>query len=163
MPIDLSQVDWLYVALLAIFVFVTTFVGGVLSFGRRWTAASAVSFAVRGTVRVLDLLPAPRAGAAGDQFAGYHHHYGSGAVCARCSGSAAKAAQSGHRYYPAQPGHRRHAPGGTGCSARGSCNSTRRAGAFARSPGALGLQATVRMMFSQDVKSIAGEEGKRAA
>jgi hypothetical protein len=40
MPIDLSQVDWLYVALLAIFVFVTTFVGGVLSFGHRWTGAT---------------------------------------------------------------------------------------------------------------------------
>jgi len=41
MPIDLSQVDWLYVALLAIFVFVTTYVGGFLAFGRRWTAALA--------------------------------------------------------------------------------------------------------------------------
>src|SRR5215813_9827485 len=40
MPIDLSQVDWLYVAVLAIFVFVTTFVGGVLSFGHRWTGAT---------------------------------------------------------------------------------------------------------------------------
>ena len=40
MPIDLGQVDWLYVAVLAIFVFVTTFVGGVLSFGHRWTGAT---------------------------------------------------------------------------------------------------------------------------
>ena len=40
MPIDLAQVDWLYVVVLAIFVFVTTFVGGVLSFGHRWTAAT---------------------------------------------------------------------------------------------------------------------------
>jgi hypothetical protein len=40
MPIDLVQVDWLYVAVLAIFVFVTTFVGGVLSFGHRWTGAT---------------------------------------------------------------------------------------------------------------------------
>jgi len=40
MPIDLSQVDWLYVAVLAIFVFLTTFVGGVLSFGHRWTGAT---------------------------------------------------------------------------------------------------------------------------
>lgn len=48
MPIDLGQVDWLYVALLAIFVFVTTFVAGVLSFGHRWTGAtlSALLFAV---------------------------------------------------------------------------------------------------------------------
>jgi hypothetical protein len=41
MPIDLSQVDWLYVALLAIFVFVTAYVGAFLAFGRRWTAALA--------------------------------------------------------------------------------------------------------------------------
>jgi hypothetical protein len=40
MPIDLGQVDWLYVVLLAIFVFVTTFVAGVLSFGRRWIGAT---------------------------------------------------------------------------------------------------------------------------
>ena len=40
MPIDLGQVDWLYVVLLAIFVFVTTFVGGVLSFGRHWIGAT---------------------------------------------------------------------------------------------------------------------------
>jgi hypothetical protein len=40
MPIDLGQVDWLYVAVLAIFVFVTTLVGGVLSFGHRWTGAT---------------------------------------------------------------------------------------------------------------------------
>ncbi|HET7165149.1 MAG TPA: hypothetical protein VFI94_08395 [Pseudolabrys sp.] len=41
MPIDLGQVDWLYVALLAVFVFVTTYVGGFLAFGRRWMAALA--------------------------------------------------------------------------------------------------------------------------
>src|SRR5262249_60029147 len=40
MPIDLSQVDWLYVIVLAIFVFAATYVGGVLSFGRRWIAAT---------------------------------------------------------------------------------------------------------------------------
>jgi len=39
MPIDLAQVDWLYVAVLTVFVLVTTFVGSVLSFGHRWTAA----------------------------------------------------------------------------------------------------------------------------
>jgi hypothetical protein len=39
MPIDLAQVDWLYVAVLAVFVLVTTFVGSVLSFGHRWTAS----------------------------------------------------------------------------------------------------------------------------
>ena len=40
MPIDLSQVDWLYVIVLAILVFAATYVGGVLSFGRRWIAAT---------------------------------------------------------------------------------------------------------------------------
>ena len=40
MPIDLSQVDWLYVVVLAIFVFAATYVGGVLSFGRRWIGAT---------------------------------------------------------------------------------------------------------------------------
>jgi hypothetical protein len=40
MPIDLSQVDWLYVVVLAILVFVATYVGGLLSFGRRWTGAT---------------------------------------------------------------------------------------------------------------------------
>src|SRR5215475_8244743 len=47
MPIDLAQVDWLYVAILAVFVFVTTLVGSLLSFGHRWTAStlSALLFA----------------------------------------------------------------------------------------------------------------------
>jgi hypothetical protein len=40
MPIDLSQVDWLYVVVLGILVFVSTIVGGVVSFGHRWTAAT---------------------------------------------------------------------------------------------------------------------------
>jgi len=48
MPIDLAQVDWLYTALLAVFVFAATFVGNLLSFNRRGTAAvlSAVLFSV---------------------------------------------------------------------------------------------------------------------
>jgi hypothetical protein len=48
MPIDLAQVDWLYVILLAVFVAISTFLGGLLSFSRRGTAAmlSAVLFAV---------------------------------------------------------------------------------------------------------------------
>ncbi len=47
MPIDLAQVDWLYVILLAVFVAVSTYLGGLLSFSRRGTAAmlSAVLFA----------------------------------------------------------------------------------------------------------------------
>jgi len=47
MPIDLAQVDWLYVILLAVFVAVSTFLGELLSFRHRGTAAvlSAVFFA----------------------------------------------------------------------------------------------------------------------
>ena len=39
MPIDLGQVDWLYVAVLAVFVFVTNIVANLLSFGSRVRAA----------------------------------------------------------------------------------------------------------------------------
>ena len=46
MPIDLTQVDWLYVVVLAVFVALATFVGNLLSFNRRGTGAilSAVLF-----------------------------------------------------------------------------------------------------------------------
>ena len=46
MPIDLAEVDWLYVVLLAIFVAISTFLGGLLSFRHRGTGAvlSAVFF-----------------------------------------------------------------------------------------------------------------------
>jgi hypothetical protein len=48
MPIDLAQVDWLYVVLLAVFVAISTFLGGLLSFSHRGTGAvlSALFFAV---------------------------------------------------------------------------------------------------------------------
>jgi hypothetical protein len=39
MPIDLGQVDWLYVAILALFAFVANLVANLLSFGRRGLAA----------------------------------------------------------------------------------------------------------------------------
>ena len=47
MPIDLAEVDWLYVILLAVFVALATFLGSLLSFGRRGAAAvmSALFFA----------------------------------------------------------------------------------------------------------------------
>ena len=47
MPIDLAPVDWLYVVVLALFVFLATLIAGVLSFGRRVLGAvlSAVLFA----------------------------------------------------------------------------------------------------------------------
>jgi len=46
MPIDLAQVDWLYVIVLAIFVFVATLLGNLLSFSHRGMAAllSALAF-----------------------------------------------------------------------------------------------------------------------
>lgn len=39
MPIDLAQVDWLYVVVLAVLVYFATFVGNLLSFNRRGAAA----------------------------------------------------------------------------------------------------------------------------
>ncbi|MEP7031604.1 MAG: hypothetical protein ABI830_11775 [Pseudolabrys sp.] len=46
MPIDLASVDWLYVAILALFVFVATWLGNLLSFNSRNMAAllSALAF-----------------------------------------------------------------------------------------------------------------------
>jgi hypothetical protein len=47
MPIDLTQVDWLYVVILAVFVFLATGLGNLLSFSHRGMAAvlSALIFA----------------------------------------------------------------------------------------------------------------------
>jgi hypothetical protein len=39
MPIDLGHVDWLYVGVLAVFVFLSTMVGNLLSFNHRGAAA----------------------------------------------------------------------------------------------------------------------------
>src|SRR4029078_8289189 len=47
MPIDLAQVDWLYVILLALFVALSTFLGGLLSFGRRGMAATLSALFLR--------------------------------------------------------------------------------------------------------------------
>jgi hypothetical protein len=46
MPIDLATVDWLYVAVLAVFVLIATLIGNLLSFNHRGFAAllSAVLF-----------------------------------------------------------------------------------------------------------------------
>jgi hypothetical protein len=48
MPIDLLSVNWLYVIVLGIFVFIATFIGNLLSFSHRGWAAflSALAFAV---------------------------------------------------------------------------------------------------------------------
>ena len=47
-PIDWLTVDWLYVAVLAVFVFLSTIIGNLISLNRRLTGAilSAVLFAV---------------------------------------------------------------------------------------------------------------------
>jgi hypothetical protein len=47
MPIDLASVDWLYVVVLAVLVFVATLVGNILSFHHRIMASllSAIVFA----------------------------------------------------------------------------------------------------------------------
>ena len=47
MPIDLAQVDWLYVIVLAMFVFLASLIGSLLAFTSRMTAAvlSALLFA----------------------------------------------------------------------------------------------------------------------
>lgn len=39
MPIDLAQVDWLYVIVLALFVFLSSLIGGLLAFNSRSTGA----------------------------------------------------------------------------------------------------------------------------
>jgi hypothetical protein len=39
MPIDLGQVDWLYVVILAVFAFVANVVANALSFQHRWISA----------------------------------------------------------------------------------------------------------------------------
>lgn len=47
MPIDLSAVNWLYVVLMAVFAFVASLLGSLVSFGSRVTGAviAAVVFA----------------------------------------------------------------------------------------------------------------------
>ncbi len=133
MPIDLAQVDWLYVILLAVFVAVSTFLGGLLSFSRRGTGAvlSALLFAAIfifwtyyphrvpflprtiSTTQDAAVKPAPAPAA---------------------PAAPAKAVQSGPRHYPAQKSrHRRHAAG----ARHPACDS-----------GALGLHPASRMMFS---------------
>ena len=46
-PIDLASVNWLYVAILAVFVFIASLIGNFLSFGRRTSGAllTAILFA----------------------------------------------------------------------------------------------------------------------
>jgi len=105
-----------------------------------------IGFAVCRTVRVLDILPAPRAATEDDhapERASHDRCAGNGRTCR--SGSAAKAAQPGHGYYSAEkPRYRRYAASCTGTPAR------RGPGNFGRWPGALDvyLQATINDVFS---------------
>ena len=61
MPIDLAQVDWLYVVLLALFVAISAFLGGLLSFSHRGRGAVLSALFFRGDLHILDLLSASRA------------------------------------------------------------------------------------------------------
>jgi hypothetical protein len=44
MPIDWSAVNWLYVAIMAAFVFVAAFIGNIVSFGSRISGALLTAF-----------------------------------------------------------------------------------------------------------------------
>jgi hypothetical protein len=64
MPIDLSAVNWLYVAILSLFVFVTALIGSLVAFRNKFAAAliAAILFAaafVFWTYYPHDNLPAP--------------------------------------------------------------------------------------------------------
>jgi hypothetical protein len=56
MPIDLSAVNWLYVAILSLLVFIAALLGSLISFRG----------AVRGRICVLDLLPARQSAVAAE-------------------------------------------------------------------------------------------------
>ena len=151
MPIDLSQVDWLYVVVLGILVFVSTIVGGVVSFGHRWTAATLstllfVALFVFWTYypHRVPLLPE-------NDYASecVDHDRRAAAAPAGRSCGAAEAEKSGHGHHAAQPGHRCHAAGfGTNSLSAGHPRNATRP---------LGLQAAV-IGVSHDPGSVAGEE-----
>src|SRR5262249_15552486 len=115
---------------------------------------NALNFAVRGAVRVLDLLPAPSAAIAKNDHASEcaGHDGGSTAVSARHSRGAAEAEKSDHGHYAAQSGHRRHAAGrGASAFYAGHARNA------ARGPGPLGLPATG-IGVSHDPRSVAREK-----
>ena len=61
MPIDLASVDWLYVVVLAMFVFVATIIGSLLSFSHRLNRCRVVGGDFFRALCALDLLSAQRA------------------------------------------------------------------------------------------------------
>ena len=80
--------------------FLATLVGGILSFGPPLDGRHALNFAVRGAVRVLDLLPAPRAAVAENDLAAECADYdGRAAAATRCPRGAAEAKKSGNGHY----------------------------------------------------------------
>ena len=127
MPIDLATVDWLYVVVLAVFVFLATLIGN------RPVASAAASWA--------PLLSALLFAAAFVFWTYYPHHLPLPTALARAEaprygGAAAPAAPAAPRQ-AAQPGHRHHA------AAPRATGATRRPTA-----GALGLRRSVLLMFS---------------
>ena len=107
MPIDLSQVDWLYVVVLGIS-------GLCLDPCRRravvWAPLDrrhALNITVRGAFRVLDLLPTPRTVVPENDHASecVDHDRRTDVAPAGRSCGAAEAEKSGHGHYAAQPGH----------------------------------------------------------
>ena len=59
MPIDLSAVNWLYVALMAAFAFVAALLGSLISFRNRIGGALLAGHSVRRHVCGVELLSAP--------------------------------------------------------------------------------------------------------
>ena len=55
-PIDLASVNWLYVAILAAFVFVASLIGNFLSFGRRASGALLTTILFAAGTAVLGML-----------------------------------------------------------------------------------------------------------
>ena len=136
MPIDLAQVDWLYVVLLAVFVAVSTFLGGLLSFSHRGTGAvlSALFFAaifIFWTYYPHRVPFLPRTITTTQDAAVKRRR--------RRPGSAAPPQKPSNPVRditpPKNPRHRRHAAG----ARHPACDS-----------GALGLHLASRMMFSPD-------------
>ena len=115
MPIDLATVDWLYVVVLAVFVFLATLIGNLLSFGRRFMGAllSAILFA-----------------AAFVFWTYYPHHLPLPTALDGAErggpGRAGGAGRAGRPGQAAQPGHRHHAAGYPGPAATPPCRQLRR-------------------------------------
>ena len=121
MPIDLAAVNWLYVIILAVFVFVATFIGNLLSFSHRGMAALLSALVFTGIFVMWTYYP---------------HHLPLPITVSEPKPAARRyrAGHTGGADYPgkaAQSGDRHHA-----------CAGNARAGTLA-------LRPTVQLMFSQ--------------